>query len=379
MNIVYIVQYYPPHTGGLEKVAHKQAQSAVTAGHSVSVVTFALPDAPAGTSVEGGVTVHRVRGNHFFDTHFGIPFCIGGVDLWRTIMREVRGADVVHMHDVFYMTSHVGYLATRRFNKPLLLTQHVAMVTHPSTIVTFVEKLVYGVWGKAIFRASQKVIVYQRVVRDFVMRQGVAKERIMEAQNGVELDLFSPITHEEKVARRKKLGLPTDRTLVLFVGRLVPKKGYRELFEARDPAYDIVFVGPGAVPDAWRTTPGVHFLGSKTQAEVAYLLPAVDIFAGPSTGEMFTLVMQEAFACGIPTVIADAPEYEAYALDRSLLTLCAPTPEALKTQLLRVAGDATLQSRMSLYVRRFAEENFDWDKNVQPTLDLYTAIEHHEH
>ncbi len=49
MKIVYIVQYYPPHIGGLEKVAKKQAESAVEAGHDVSVVTFALPNKLKGT------------------------------------------------------------------------------------------------------------------------------------------------------------------------------------------------------------------------------------------------------------------------------------------------------------------------------------------
>ena len=139
MRIAYIVQYYPPHSGGLEQVAKRQAQSAVAVGHTVSVTTFAVRGVCPGTCDEEGVSVTRVRGWHVFDRRFGIPFCIGGVGLVRAVCRAVRAADIVHVHDVFYLPSWVAYLAARWYRKPIVLTQHVAMVAYPNMFVMRVE------------------------------------------------------------------------------------------------------------------------------------------------------------------------------------------------------------------------------------------------
>lgn len=374
MKITYVAQYYPPHTGGLEQVAKKQAESARDAGHGVSVVTFRIPGTQAGTCNEAGIEVYRVRGWNILDRLFGLPFCFGGIDMVRTLMREVRNADVVHVHDVFYMSSWIAYLCARFYSKRLILTQHVAMVAHPSTFVTGVERVVYAVWGARMFRYAYRIIVYNTIVRDFILTFPVAHEKVCEGYNGITLSAFTRREGEERARMRDMYGLPRDRILVLFVGRMVPKKGYQELFEARSDMYDIVFVGPGVVPNSWRDTPHVHVLGSRTQEELAELYSVADIFCAPSRGELFTLVMQEACASGLPIVTTDEPAYGSYEIDRSLLALTQPTSDALQHTLTRLAHNAPLCARMGAYSRDLAVQWFDWKKNVQTVLDMYTHL-----
>jgi glycosyltransferase involved in cell wall biosynthesis len=374
MKIVYITQYYPPHTGGLEYVARMQAESALRAGHDVSVVTFAVHGTSVGVTTERGVVVHRVSGVDFFEKRFGIPFRIGGSGLIKEMVRSVREADVVHFHDVFYTISLVGYVVAAWYKKPVMLTQHVGIVPHPRRFVVLAQRVVYALWGQLIFRASNTIITYQTMVTDFLQSRGIAKESIAQIHNGVSLERFKPISDSEKERRRRELGLPVNKKLVLFVGRMVPKKGHHILFGARDSAYDLVFIGPGDVPHEWHTTPGVHMLGERTPEELAYLYPVVDVFAAPSQGEMFTVVMQEALASGLPLVIADAPEYRAYQLDMNNITLCEPTSEAFSTALRRIVGDEQLRTAMGSYSRTLAETYFDWDKNVQVVLDLYREM-----
>jgi len=374
MRIAYIVQYYPPHPGGLEQVAERQAQSAVKAGHAVSVTTFAVRGASRGTRDEAGVSVTRVRGWHVFDRRFGIPFCLGGVGLVRAVCRAVRTADIVHVHDVFYISSWVAYLAARWYRKPLVLTQHVAMVAYPSMFVMRVEEWVYAVWGMRLFHASEAIIVYNRIVADFLEERGVPTGKVIEVRNGIDTKRFTPASGAERAMYRRALGLPAEKPMVLFVGRLVPKKGYRELFDARSDAYELVFAGPGAVPGSWRLTPGVHVLGERTQEELLLLYRAADLFVAPSRGELFTLVMQEACACGLPVVTTDESAYAGYDIDRELVTFCEPTASALRTQLERLAGDRELRERMGTYARSIACRWFDWDTNVRRTLDLYEEV-----
>ncbi len=251
----------------------------------------------------------------------------------------------------------------------------MAIVHQSRHQLLWVERAVYALWGRAIFRASVAIVTYQKIVRDFLLAQGVPSGRIIEMHNGVELDRFHPVSDEEKRERRRQLGLPVGKPLALFVGRMVSKKGYRELFSARDPAhYDLVFVGPGKVPAEWHHIDGVHVLGSRTQEEVMYLMPAMDVCVVPSVGEMFTLSMQEAMACGLAVVTTDMPEYAEYDLDPKGIVRCARTAHALQTELRRVTADVPLVKYMGTYARSVAEALFDWEKNVQKILARYTTL-----
>jgi len=375
MKIVYVVQYYPPHTGGLEQVAQKLAQEAVFRGHDVSVTTFALHKNDLGFHQEGGVAVHRVRGAHFMDAKFGIPFCFGGLGLWRTLRNEICSADVVHVHDVFYVTSWLAYFFSVWYRKPLVLTQHVAFVEHTSRFVMSVQKFVYAVFGSRIFKRSKKIFVYNSIVRDFLLERGVPEEKILEIRNGVDVELFRPVANDEEIVKKRTaLGLPVDRPLVLFVGRMVPKKGFMEVFNARDPLYDLLFVGPGSVPEAWKEEEGIHVLGSKTQGELAEIYPLVDVFVSPTKGELFTLVMQESFAAGVPVVTTDEPAYIHYDIDRTGVAFCEPVGERIREEIKRILSDSTVRTHMKTYSRRFAEERFDWKKNYGAVIDMCERI-----
>ncbi|MBP9749837.1 MAG: glycosyltransferase [Candidatus Pacebacteria bacterium] len=371
MHIVYVSQFYPPHKGGIEQVAVKQAQSAFAAGHRVSVVTCALDRASVGEVDESGVTVYRVAASNVLDRRFGLPFSFVGFSMLRTLARVVREAHVVHIHDVFYMPSWFAYLVARYYHKDIVLTQHVAMVEHPRAFVRAVEQIVYRTWGRALFRSARAIVAYNIIVRDFLIRNGVSSKKILQVRNGISVRDFTPARAEERRAARTKLGLPQDRILVLFVGRMVAKKGYRELFEARDPSYDIVFVGPGSVPDSWRSTPNVHVLGPKKHEDLPEIYRAADIFCAPSRGELFTLVMQEAFACGLPVVATNEPEYAEYQLDTERIALVEPVPALLRRVLVRLAAEPDVRARMGTYSRELAEVWFEWDNNVSSVLDLY--------
>ncbi|HCC05388.1 TPA: hypothetical protein DEP58_03750 [Patescibacteria group bacterium] len=376
MKITYVAMNYPPHTGGLELVAQKQAQSAHDAGHEVTVVTFAHQREQLGANNENGIVVKRVFGLHFFETYFGVPFSIGGVGMIRTLRREVRRADIVHLHDVFYMTSWFAYLFARLYHKPILLTQHVALVDHPSRIVRSVQKLVYRIFGTLIFKASEVVIVYNPIVKNYLLHAGVPEQKLLEVRNGIDVHAYGRVGNEEKNKLREKLGLPLHKTLILFVGRFVPKKGYRELYEARDNAlYEIVFVGTGILPHAWYHEPGVHILGERSQQEMSDIYTAADIYVAPTKGELFTLAMQEALASGLPVITTYEKEYDSEDLDTSKIVLCNPTPKELKDEIIKCIADTAHMEDMSAYSRSLAENRFSWDKNIESVLALYRTLE----
>ncbi len=319
-----------------------------------------------------GIQIIGVPCSHILERVLNIPFPLFSVSLiWRA-WRQVRTADVVHIHDVFYLSSWVAGVFAILLRKPMLVTQHVALVEHSSRFVMLVQRLVYGTFGRWLFSGARKVVVYNQNVQAFLRSMSVPQGRILFLANGIDTAEFRPATQEERAAIRQRYGLPQARLLVLFVGRLVEKKGYHILFEARDSAYDLVFVGPGPIPKDGRVET-VHWMGPLDQSQTAELFRACDLFAFPAIGEIFTLVMQEAMASGLPVVTTDDPAY-CGSMVAHCITVSARDAESFRTAIARTLNDPAVLNRLSAESRAVAVRNFDWRKNFLALEAEYSQI-----
>jgi D-inositol-3-phosphate glycosyltransferase len=353
-------------------VVQKQAQSMVESGYQVVVLTTKYLQSPQEDGTRTGIEVIRLPCSWILETLFSIPFPLFSPRLVYETWRQVKRAAVVHIHDVFYINSWVACALAVLARKPILLTQHVALVEHSSWLVMFIQKLVYGTIGRWIFSKARSIVVYNQNVGEFLRSEGVPGSRILFMANGIDTAQFCPATQDERADIRGRFGLPQDRRLVLFVGRLVEKKGYRILLEARDSTYDLVFVGPGAVPQDGRTS-RVHWVGPLDQAQTCALYRACDLFASPAVGEIFTLVMQEAMACGLPVVTTDDPAY-AGNITAGSLVLCRRDADAFRTEIKALLVDTDRLLALGVRSRELAIRYFDWRGNISRLMDAYSDV-----
>lgn len=371
-TVLLVAHHYPPHVGGLELVVERQAQSLAGNGYRVIVLTSRFDSLPGAEEPRPGLEVIRIPCWHVFEKLFFIPFPVFSPRLIFEAWRQLKRVDLVHVHDVFYVSSWVVAMLAVIARKPILLTQHVATVEHRSRFVMWVQRLVYATAGRAIFARALSIIVYNENVRAFLRSHGVADQRILPLANGVDTSRFRPAAEGERRDIRDRYRLPQDRPLVLFVGRLVEKKGHHVLLAARDPAFDLVFVGPGTVPADGRT-PGVHWLGPLDQAQTAELFRACDVFAFPAVGEVFTLVMQEAMASGLPVVTTDDPTYAGSILS-GLVILCPRQAECFRQAILSLLSDAGRLRELKLRGRELAVRHFDWHANFKRIMSTYSDV-----
>ena len=371
-RVLLVSHYYPPHVGGVENVVHQEAIRLVAAGAEVTVLTSGPHSS---TSVEEGVTVVRVGSWNGFEPH-GIPFPVPWPTLYTRARRWARWADVVHVHDSFYMTSWAAWFGAATTGTPLVATQHVAMSEHPVKAVELIQRLVYAVIGKRVIRRARTVFTINERGADFARGLGASPDVVRHLPNGVDTELFQPGNAEEKAKARAEFGLPEDGVLVLFVGRLLAKKGLDILLEARDPeTYQLVFVGPGE-PEQTRQFEGladVHYLGSRTPAELARIYQACDVFALPTANEGFPLTVQEAMSSGLPVLTTDDPAYASYNLDRDRMALTGREAAEVGDRLREIALDAGLRTAMGGYARAYAERHFAWGEHVAALLERYRS------
>jgi alpha-1,6-mannosyltransferase len=130
---------------------------------------------------------------------------------------------------------------------------------------------------------------------------------------GVDVEVFRP-EPEDAVATRESLGIPDERCLLLYVGRLAQEKNTQTLFAAfellvrREPQrYHLLIVGDGMqrphLRDLQRRAGAVTWRQYCTDSpELARYYRAAELLVHPGVQETFGLTALESQACGTPVV-----------------------------------------------------------------------------
>ncbi len=186
------------------------------------------------------------------------------------------------------------------------------------------DSLPGAVWGRdsiakrARTRAMLRLFTHYLSVgqrnEEYLRSYSIPDDRIFFSPHCVDNEFFA--RHAQREGReneRKKLGIEPGRFVALFAGKIQRKKRVTDLIEAAalmDNPVTIVFAGSGSYEARCRqlaTKLGVDakFLGFKNQRELARLYGIVDCLVLPSAGETWGLVVNEAFAAGLPCIVSD--------------------------------------------------------------------------
>jgi len=149
---------------------------------------------------------------------------------------------------------------------------------------------------------------------------GVPADRLHFVPHAVDHQLFDlgVTAHHEAACRlRAVLALPPGRRVVLFAGKLLPRKQPRVLLEAflaaPRPDTTLIFVGDGEEKPALESrasgvrTADVRFLPFANQSEMPARYLLADLFVLPSVGgsETWGLAINEAMHMGVPCLVSD--------------------------------------------------------------------------
>lgn len=214
------------------------------------------------------------------------------------------------------------------------------------------------------------------VVEHLHSKAGIPRERLRLVRGGIDAGRFDGAA----AADRKKLGLPVDARMILWVGRLDPVKGLDVLIRAlakhvADPAAHLVLVGDGPIRGELERLAAevgvgdrVHFVGRRD--DVASLLAAADVFAFPSRTEGLPNALLEAMASRRAIVTTDVPGCRDLVEDgRTGLIVPYGDAAALGGALSRVLGEFEFASRIGEAARR--EVQAAW--SIESMFDAYEA------
>ncbi len=308
MRVLEVTHYMPPHSGGIEQVAATLTSRLIDRGHDVRWISSATPHA---SGIE--LNLVRVRAWNVLEERLSVPYPLWGPDALVDLAREVRRADVVHVHDCLYMGSVGAAVVARSLKKPLLLTQHVGYVPFGRALDA-VQRVAYQTIGRTVLSLASRRVAVSAHVPEFFAEIGVERSfRVV--QNSIDETRFRPRSNDARRSARKRWGVPEVGRVALFVGRLVPKKGIASVVAAQRAlareGVTLVVVGDGPLASRLEGSPATRHIPCVSPTEMPEVYAMADVFVLTSRGEGLPLSVQEAMMCGLPSIVSTDPSFRA--------------------------------------------------------------------
>ncbi|MDD3287908.1 MAG: glycosyltransferase family 4 protein [Alphaproteobacteria bacterium] len=300
-KVLVVSHYYSEHGGGIELVAGKLIDEIATSDNFS--FTWAASDCDAHEESEGQRPMPMVSAN-FLESTIGIPWPIWGIGSLIKLKKAISEADAVWLHDTLYLGNILAFHWAKKLNKPIVITQHIDPIPYRNPILRYAMKLAdRWITCKMLKEATQATFISDRVAESYYQRIAFTKP-IQIIPNGVDTRQYHPPILEKRAWLRQQFALRSGQPVLLFVGRLVEKKGLATIRElaALLPDWRFWIAGRGPInPQRWHM-PNVHVFDNRRDAALCELYQAADILILPSYGEGFPLVIQEALASGLPVM-----------------------------------------------------------------------------
>lgn len=274
----------------------------------------------------------------------------------RKLMRELD-LDVLHVQVPYspFLGRRLIKESSRR--TAVIGTFHIL----PYSAVAVAGNRLLGLWLRRSLRRFDAIVSVSSAARAFARSvYGIESEVV---PNMIDYERFR--SARPVAAFRSKV--PT----ILFLGRLVPRKGCRQLLQAvarlharrGTPEFRVVVCGKGPLglelkdfADQNGLSEIVQFTGYVAEADKPARYASADIAVFPSSGgESFGIVLLEAMASGRAAVLAgDNPGYASVLEPMPELLFPALDSEALSDMLLHLLKDAAERKRLARWGAGYA-------------------------
>jgi glycosyltransferase involved in cell wall biosynthesis len=279
--------------------------------------------------------------------------------------------DLVHVHSRRGADLYGG-LAAALAGVPAVLTRRVDAAEPP-------------LLARCKYRPYRAVVALSRAIEAQLQAAGVPRERIVSIASGVDTQRYRP-DPAARARLRAALALPADALLVGVAAQLIERKRHAWLFAllpelVREyPKLVVVCFGRGPLEARLRAElreRGLpeHVVLAGFRADLAALLPGLDLLAHPANREGLGLALLEAASAGVPVVACGVGGVPDVVVDGETGVLVARDDAAAFRQALRtLLASPAERARLGAAARRHAERHFDTARLVAAHHALYGRV-----
>jgi glycosyltransferase involved in cell wall biosynthesis len=210
--------------------------------------------------------------------------------------------------------------AARRLGMKVLVRDEATPMSKARGIVRQETKKAFFAWLR---RTADRFLAIGSLNGRYYREHGLADDRVFIMPYSVDNAFFQAGAAQaagRREALRQSLGMERGRPVILYAGKMIPRKRPDDLLKAymalspdsrSEPHPYLLFVGDGemrrdleaaAASTGWRS---IVFRGFSNQSEIAAYYDLCDVFVMPSETEPWGLVVNEAMNAGRPVIVSN--------------------------------------------------------------------------
>lgn len=235
-------------------------------------------------------------------------------------------------------------------------------------------------------RADRVIFIDERARETYINMMPWLEAKSMIIPTAVDTSSFFPRGRAEREALRRRLGLPLEEPVFIYVGRISREKNVSGLvaefgkYAAAEKKGILLIMGEGPEINNIRNSVNerelnekVRILSRLTRQEISDYLALSDLFLSESSLEGLSIACLEALACGVPVVATDVGDLNKIIINGQTGELVT-SPSELKQAMMRAVGSTEkfgwASDRISEECRKKAME-YSWDVIARKVIRQY--------
>jgi rhamnosyl/mannosyltransferase len=369
VKVLQVSKLYYPWIGGVEKVVQDIAEGLKD---KIDVEVLACQARGIGKrEIINGIKVTKTSSvGMLFSMPLSLTFPFH-------LARKIREVDLLHFHTPFPL-GVLSQLMVGGKNKKIVVSYHSDVVRqiwalgfYKPLLTRFLER------ADKILVTSRNLLNSSEHLKPFLDKCEIVP---------ISIDVLKFTTGNVVAPKSKKILIPKDEKIILFVGRLNYYKGVEYLIAAMlDVRAKLIIVGEGQLKNELESMVKnlkfdnkIFFLGKQSDAELRYWYKNCDVFVLPSVerSEAFGIVQLEAMAFKKPVINTDLPTGVPFVSKHGQTGLTVPPrdSDALSKAINRLLDNDDLRLRFGENAYARVKEKFSLDKMIDSIHTAYSSI-----
>ena len=376
MKFVIFSAQYLPTVGGVERYTNSLAQELIKNGHSVAVVTSALPDVPLTETDSSGIQIFRLPCIMLMSGRFPVIKPSKEKSAFENWFAANK-PDFCVIQTRFYINSLFGAYLCHKHGVPSIVIDHSTSHLMGGGIVGKIGDIYEHFAAHYIKKRVKGFFGVSRQCALWLRHFGIEDAGVL--YNCANLEAIDKI----QAADKADFGCRPQQTLIVFAARLIAEKGVLKLIDAFNSLPGgtnarLVIAGTGALYEEvkHKENKNISVLGALPFSQVIGLYKAADIFCLPTDyPEGFPTTVLEAAACGAMLIATDKGGTAEMISDDSFGILIRDnTVENLTAALSKAVTDSQYRSLCTENAHKKLMETFTWQKTCADLLDTANKL-----
>jgi D-inositol-3-phosphate glycosyltransferase len=372
MKILFILENYYPHIGGVEIIFQNLCEGLAKLGHDVRIITHRLKNTKK-YEVLNGVKINRISclKSRYLFTFFAIPSSI----------KFAKKYDMIHT--TTFNGAFPAWLASKRTKKKCMITIHEVWIKkwYELTEMNYINAKIHDILESFIYLLKfDKYITVSNSTKKQLEKIKVKKEKIKVIHNGVDYNHWNPKKYDGKKVR-KQLNLENN-FIYLFSGRPGVSKGLEYLIKAvplisklipnskllaivsKDKDYKKRYEYIKKLIKQLKIERNVILHDPVPYKELPNYIKAADCIVVPSLAEGFGFAAAEACAMGKPVVASNTTSLPEVVSGKYVLVKTR-SPDGISKGVEMVYNNKTIKTPLKKFLLK---------TNIEKHVKLYNQI-----